>query len=78
MSKKIQSNFLSLIIGWKLNSNGRLAKIGDTGKYYCADAYRCKCGGCNGFCGPNNGCNCEACQALDDDTQLKPGTVTKS
>ena len=66
------------MIGGKLNSDGRLAKIGDTGKYYCADMNTvCKCGGCNGKCGPNNGCNCDACQALDD-MQPKSGTATNS
>ena len=65
------------MIGWKLNFNGRLAKIGDSGKYYCADACRCECGGCNGFCGPNDGCNCDACQALDKETQPIPGAAIK-
>ena len=27
------------------------------------------CGCCDGTCGPNNGCNCLACQALDREEQ---------
>ncbi len=27
------------------------------------------CACCNGVCGPNNGCNCLACQALDREAQ---------
>lgn len=38
--------------------------IGETGKYYCGlRLLSCTC--CNGYCGPTDGCNCTACQALD-------------
>jgi hypothetical protein len=25
---------------------------------------QCRCGKCNGYCGPNNGCPCDSCRAL--------------
>ena len=37
---------------------------GETGHYYCGQAVLgCPC--CDGICGPNHGCNCLPCQALD-------------
>lgn len=50
----------------KINSEGALAKKGDTGHYYCGrSVLSCPC--CDGNCGPNNGCNCPACQRLDQE-----------
>ena len=46
-----------------VNSLGRQARLGSTGKYYCGGEGCSDC--CNGGCGPTNGCNCEACMALD-------------
>ena len=48
------------------NDNGHTARLGRTGKYYCGkrlDVAYCRC--CNGYCGPNAGCNCSACMKLD-------------
>ena len=48
------------------NANGHIARLGSTGKYYCGmtlDGQRCGC--CDGYCGPTNGCNCSACMKLD-------------
>lgn len=56
----------SISIERKLNSIGHMARIGETGKYYCGktlDGPRCMC--CNGSCGPTNGCNCSSCMQLD-------------
>ncbi|XP_048243824.1 E3 ubiquitin-protein ligase HERC2-like isoform X1 [Haliotis rufescens] len=48
------------------NSTGAIAKKGDTGKYYCGmKVLSCPC--CDGHCGPDNGCNCPACQKLDQE-----------
>ena len=50
----------------KTNSKGNVARIGQSGKYYCGkdlDRVDCRC--CNGSCGPTNGCNCSACMQLD-------------
>jgi len=49
-----------------LNSQGRCARLGSTGKFYCGgplDGPQCIC--CNGACGPTNGCNCSSCMLLD-------------
>ena len=49
-----------------MNSNGDLAKWGETGKYYCGKNNligRCTC--CDGHCGDVDGENCDACQELD-------------
>ena len=41
---------------------------GKTGKYYCGmKVLSCAC--CDGHCGPNNGCNCPPCAALDKEEQ---------
>ena len=48
------------------NRFGRLARLGNNGKFYCGgnlDGPKCNC--CNGKCGPTNGCNCSACMSLD-------------
>lgn len=45
---------------------------GDTGMlpiqlYYCGEfRQQCRCGGCDGYCGPTNGCPCNACCELLD------------
>ena len=48
-----------------LNAGGRLATLAANGKYYCGDE-RFHCGCCQrGRCGPDRGCNCLGCLALD-------------
>ncbi|XP_012555633.1 uncharacterized protein LOC101236893 [Hydra vulgaris] len=63
-------NFIST----KINSRGRQARLGATGKYYCLGGLdptlNCKC--CNGVCGPTSGCNCTSCMALDIRTRKLP------
>jgi hypothetical protein len=49
-----------------VNRFGKVARLGSTGKYYCGgnlDGPRCKC--CDGYCGPESGCNCSGCIELD-------------
>jgi len=46
------------------NSEGRVAVLGTSGKYYCKTA-KLNCDCCDGNCGPDDGCNCKSCQALD-------------
>ncbi|CAG9332397.1 unnamed protein product [Blepharisma stoltei] len=49
----------------KVNTYGRLAKIGRSGKFYCGGQLEGKCACCKGICGPMTGCNCVACMQLD-------------
>ena len=57
----------------KVNSAGKNARLGSTGKYYCQGRLEGNCC-CNGYCGPTNGCNCRACMQLDIETRgLPPG-----
>lgn len=42
-----------------------IAKLGETGKYYCGGRLDFVCNCCNGSCGPDNGCNCSGCMELD-------------
>ncbi|XP_056015533.1 probable E3 ubiquitin-protein ligase HERC2 isoform X2 [Ostrea edulis] len=52
------------------NSAGAPAKKDYTGKYYCGrKVLRCRC--CDGYCGPDNSCNCEPCQELALKEQLR-------
>ncbi|CAF4709840.1 unnamed protein product [Rotaria sp. Silwood1] len=56
-----------------LNSRGRYARLGSTGKFYCGgtlDGSQCNC--CNGKCGPTNGCNCSSCMLLDVQKRVLP------
>ncbi|CAF4983838.1 unnamed protein product, partial [Rotaria sp. Silwood1] len=56
-----------------LNSRGRYARLGSTGKFYCGgtlDGSQCNC--CNGKCGPTNGCNCSSCMLLDVQKRILP------
>lgn len=57
------------IIGLKINSAGRNAELGRTGKYYCKGPIGYPCGCCNGVCGPSNGCNCLPCLKLDKEAR---------
>jgi hypothetical protein len=47
------------------NGEGRWAKQSTNGLFYCNGAATCLCGGCNGNCGPYDGCNCNSCKLLD-------------
>ena len=47
------------------NDQGRKARLGDSGKYYCGGPLETDCMCCNGYCGPDNGCNCKYCMKLD-------------
>jgi hypothetical protein len=63
----------TISIDAKTNSKGYVARIGETGKYYCGkdlDRVDCRC--CNGSCGPTNGCNCSACMQLDLNSRILP------
>ncbi|CAF2482058.1 unnamed protein product [Rotaria sp. Silwood2] len=56
-----------------LNSQGRYARLGSTGKFYCGgalDGPQCNC--CNGECGPTSGCNCSSCMLLDVQKRVLP------
>eukprot|EP00041_Stephanoeca_diplocostata_P032040 m.1015019 g.1015019 ORF g.1015019 m.1015019 type:complete len:954 (-) comp24074_c0_seq2:212-3073(-) len=47
------------------NHAGFWAKQSTNGLFYCGEPCPCVCGGCNGVCGPDDGCNCVPCKALD-------------
>ena len=50
----------------KVNCEGVPSQKRETGKFYCGlSILKCTC--CAGNCGPDNGCNCEACQKLDQE-----------
>lgn len=48
-----------------MNSAGNRARPGRNGKFYCGRRldFFCRC--CDGFCGPDEGCNCRSCMKLD-------------
>ena len=49
-----------------MNSAGKYARLGSTGKFYCQGRLSSSHGTCcNGSCGPTNGCNCAPCMQLD-------------
>src|SRR3990167_5798359 len=51
------------------NDEGARVMLGDTRVYYCGRwKYQCRCGTCDGCCGPDNGCCCNSCFRLN--TQL--------
>jgi hypothetical protein len=60
------------IIGAQIGSNGREARLGETGKYYCGGRLEEHCSCCDGSCGPGNGCNCMSCMKLDVESRLLP------
>jgi hypothetical protein len=47
------------------NGAGRASRLGGSGKYYCGGRLETKCSCCDGYCGPDNGCNCLSCMKLD-------------
>ena len=59
-------------IATKTNAVDRVARIGQTGKYYCSGALEIYCNCCDGNCGPSNGCNCKACMKLDIESRNLP------
>jgi len=49
----------------RMNRDGAFAALGSNKKYYCGRQEGCcSCGGCDGRCGPTNGCACPACEEL--------------
>lgn len=46
------------------NPDGRWARLAQNGLFYCGGAATCRCGTCNGVCGPRDGCNCDCCKQL--------------
>lgn len=57
-----------------LEAQAQKARIGSSGKYYCGGRLETNCSCCNGHCGPDNGCNCRLCMALDIRSRgLAPG-----
>jgi hypothetical protein len=44
-------------------------------RYYCNKRYTfvhgCKCGRCDGWCGPGNGCACNECEAMMKDKEVE-------
>jgi hypothetical protein len=48
-----------------VNEGGRVAKLGENGKFYCGGPLVTDCFCCNMECGPLKGCNCEHCMKLD-------------
>lgn len=57
-----------LPLGWFINRDGHPAnRSPQTHHYYCGRKMPgLQFAGCDGFCGPNNGPNCFACQRLDE------------
>jgi hypothetical protein len=55
------------------NRDGVAVHIGVGGRHYCGryGLYRCP-RGCDGQCGPTNGCNCAACAAMDTARGVRP------
>ncbi|KAI8800498.1 hypothetical protein BJ742DRAFT_780328 [Cladochytrium replicatum] len=56
------------------NSDGRMARLGSTGKFYCCGEIDCFC--CDGRCGPSDGCNCRACSRLDREVGRIPESMS--
>lgn len=55
--------------GHMCNSEGDVVHFGSgsgEGRLYCGKKKdQCKCGNCDGRCGPTNGCPCDSCEALE-------------
>lgn len=70
--ENIYSDYPHPLLGPKTNKLGKLAKLGENGKYYCGAQSDVKCQCCDGYCGSTNGCNCSGCQDLDIKTRNLP------
>ncbi|CDW77233.1 e3 ubiquitin-protein ligase herc2 [Stylonychia lemnae] len=70
MSGKFNLNFDR--VGSMRNEKGKLARLGESGKYYCGGPLETDCMCCNGYCGPGNGCNCQYCMKLDMQVRMVP------
>jgi hypothetical protein len=51
-------------ISAKSRPNGKTARLGKNGMYYCGGRLGFVCGCCNGNCGPDDGCCCVDCMKL--------------
>ena len=64
-----------LSFGYLVNPEGSPSKIGpQTGLWYCGRNNMEVNEDCDGYCGPNNGPNCDACERL----QMQANTRYKS
>jgi len=50
--------------GYLVNKEGRTARAGSTSLWYCGAKVMSGVPGCDGWCGPNDGISCAACQRL--------------
>ena len=48
-----------------VNSEGRIARKGQTGKFYCGGRVLVGVANCDGWCGPTNGPSCPSCSRID-------------
>ena len=56
------------------SGSGGFTGIPSSAIFYCGKKKdECKCGGCDGRCGPNNGCPCADCYSLISHTQPQVG-----
>lgn len=56
----------SISIDTQTNQEGKISRLGESGKYYCGKKIQeDKCNCCDSTCGVSNGCNCASCMQLD-------------
>jgi hypothetical protein len=67
---KLDIRSRNLTRGWLVNSDGVKAKKGSTGLFYCGQYNLVGIAFCDGYCGPNNGPNCNSCKQLDSMTKM--------
>ena len=63
-NQDVKKNIMGLL-QTKVNSMGKTARRGTSGKFYCGEKSDVTCSGCDGRCGPSNGCQCTHCMKLD-------------
>ncbi|CAF1092464.1 unnamed protein product [Brachionus calyciflorus] len=69
---ELDIRFRLLPKGWLVNRDGFAAKkSSETGKTYCGRKNMMGVPLCDGYCGPNNGPNCPACQKLDEQVKRR-------
>ena len=59
-------------LGGGEGGDGGFTNLSPSKIWYCNTQKDCKCGKCNGRCGPTNGCPCEDCYPLVEITMLIP------
>lgn len=75
---KLDIEARALPAGYLVNREGRIARKGDAGMWYCGAMVMQGVSNCDGYCGPTNGPQCSACARLQSQLGSRYAAIVSS